>query len=1387
MSFVACRLRLSAALLALPLLVSPPAAAQQAPFIQPFQSEGPAPSYGPADDAGSRDVAPGNGTTSGAIQAVLPDPTNAGTIFIGAVNGGVWVTHNAGASWTPLTDNQASLSIASLAYDSSNTQVIYAGIGITSNGAVGTATLANRGGARTGILESEDGGTTWNALSSTMQTALIGKSVIGVEANGATILAATAEPQDASQGGAQGYGLYRSVSGGAFTLLGSSSGLPSGAANSLVGGGTPARPYYVAINADDPANSGVYRSVNGGADWTLVRATGANQIGRLATAPNGAVVVALYDPRDGDASSTGGKIIGLSLSQDGTTWKNLSVPNVTTGGQAATNLAIAIDPNNTSIVYVAGDTRSSPPYTANAYRVVLEPDGSSVLELLTDSGTADNSTTHADSRSFAFDAAGRLIMTGDGGVYARTDPSGNDGVWQSLNTTGLSVRESYGVAYDAVSKRLLVAAQDNGVAFQAAPRGATFTPIDSGDGVNAAVNDRTYAGAGQSILYFSTQNLGNLTRVVTDSTGQRLETSFLFGTDGTPSSTKPIKNFVNVDSTHTDFTDGGESDPDSHDGSGKKLPFSSRFLLNANDPTRIAIGTNYVYVTTDALLSDLNNATPLTNVGDTNPLGGVTALAYGTDDNVNALLAGTNGAANARLFFSATAQAGSLNVLPGYGGAAPTGVLFDPRASSRFFVADGSSLFSTVDTGSSFTDQTANLTALDIGRPTSLSFISNNGVNALLVGGLVSSASALSPIAVAMSDTVGALSGWSAFGRGLPNTTVNLLSYNPTVDVLAIGLWGRGIWTLYDVTSYFSTATVLRYGLADNDSAPDASFLTGARPLEKVGTGTLTISGTATYTGTTTVSGGTMLVNGSIASSSSLTIGTAGTVRGIGTLPQTIVNGILWPGDNGIGTLLVNGGLTFNPGSLYQVEATQQASSLTNVTGTATLDGHVQAIVTPGAFAPSRTFTILSATGGLTGGFAGAATNYPFLQASLSYDINDAYLTLAPGGFAQGGQTANQVSVGAALDRSVAQSSGDYASVLDALAFMSSSQAPAVLDQLSGEGYSAFSTAAVQTSQLFMNNFSQQAGGGQTVGHGVTGSRVALAEACDTACEIPAAPLWSAWGGGLGGVGTIAGDSNSHGLTYNIGGFAAGFDRRFGSAFLAGATAGYTHSTQYIQGLSGQANSNAGQFGLYGSYRPGPFYTDLLVGYAHSDNSMQRQISVPGLATRTARGQTSANQFFGQVESGYRVELGGAGGAFVTPFARLQGSTTSQQGFTESGADSLDLNVAPQTTNSLRSVLGVQLGNGFDVGWRDRLALTLRLGWSHDFADTSRPVNASFAGAPAQPFVVTGAPAPRDGAILGFYADTAIAAATNLYLRYDGEIAGGNTSHIFSAGVHFTW
>jgi outer membrane autotransporter protein len=180
---------------------------------------------------------------------------------------------------------------------------------------------------------------------------------------------------------------------------------------------------------------------------------------------------------------------------------------------------------------------------------------------------------------------------------------------------------------------------------------------------------------------------------------------------------------------------------------------------------------------------------------------------------------------------------------------------------------------------------------------------------------------------------------------------------------------------------------------------------------------------------------------------------------------------------------------------------------------------------------------------------------------------------------------------------------------------------------------------------------------------------------------------------------------------------------------------------------------------------------------------MKRQILIPGLAARTAQGSTTADQFFGLLEGGYRIALDdGPANAALTPFARLQGSTTTQAAFSETGADSLDLGVAQQTTNSLRTVLGGQLSG--DIA---KVNLRLQLGWSHEFADPSRPVTASFAGAPAITFTTLGAATPRDGATVGLMATARLAESISFYARYDGELQGGTTSNVFFAGLRIVW
>jgi outer membrane autotransporter protein len=443
-------------------------------------------------------------------------------------------------------------------------------------------------------------------------------------------------------------------------------------------------------------------------------------------------------------------------------------------------------------------------------------------------------------------------------------------------------------------------------------------------------------------------------------------------------------------------------------------------------------------------------------------------------------------------------------------------------------------------------------------------------------------------------------------------------------------------------------------------------------------------------------------------------------------------------------------------------------------------------VAQPGTYGRRTTYTILNATGGLSGAYAGVTSNFAFLTPGLGYDANNVYLLLTTGSFAAGAQTANQYAVGGALDIANANTvTGDFSTVLNALSALSTTDGPAALNAISGQPYADFGTMNVQGGALFMNAVGQQmamARGGASGG----GQRQALAQACEIESCDSVSP-WGTWASALGGLGSVAGNGNSSTLTYNFGGAAAGIDYRLDPRVLVGIGTGYTAANQWVDSFTGRGWSDSVSVTAYGSFTQGGFYTDALAGYAYSNNQMQRQIVISGLQPRTANGSTGANQFLGQVETGYKLGVYAPALATLTPFGRFQTSSVTQNAFSEWGANSLSLNVAQQTTNSLRTTIGADLAGAIGLGDTRTLELALRLGWQHEFAGTGRPITAAFAAAPANAFTVYGATPQRDSAIIGFLASTSIAAATSLYLRYEGAIGNGNDNHALNVGVRLTW
>src|SRR5262249_35726329 len=259
--------------------------------------------------------------------------------------------------------------------------------------------------------------------------------------------------------------------------------------------------------------------------------------------------------------------------------------------------------------------------------------------------------------------------------------------------------------------------------------------------------------------------------------------------------------------------------------------------------------------------------------------------------------------------------------------------------------------------------------------------------------------------------------------------------------------------------------------------------------LVKVGTGTLTLSDTSinTYTGPTTVNAGALIVNGSIASSSLTTVNSGALLGGSGTVGSTLVTtgGTLAPGpiSGTPGTMTVAGNLAFQSGALYLVQVNPTTASITNVSGTASLAGTVNAIFAPGTYGLVHSYTILTA--GLRNGTFDALTTSGLpanFQGSLSHPGNTAVLSLTaalvpeppPPGSITAPQlsaaafTVNQLNVGHAIDNFF-NNGGALPPAFLSLFNLTGSNLTNALDQLSGEPATGAQKVAFELTNQFLD------------------------------------------------------------------------------------------------------------------------------------------------------------------------------------------------------------------------------------------------------------------------------------------------------------------------------
>ncbi len=407
---------------------------------------------------------------NGRVNSIALNPNNANVIYQGSAGGGVWRSINGGKTWTPLTDQQASLGTGkptALTIDPNNTDTLY--VGTSQESELGVNQIQN---LSKGILKSTDGGGSWIVLGSGFP---VGNSGNATNFYGDDVNAIIVEPANSSKlylGALSG--LYRSSDAGRNWTRGSGAGV-NGNIRSLVSDKTSSvanRILYAGVSG-----LGVVRSLDGGQTWksiltsaTTVVNTALTTTGSItsvivalappAATPNPAGVQVIYVCLDVAGGVPNPVPIFLSTDQ-GTNWTQVAAAGLSGGGvqtYQGYTLDMGVDPAS------PGDGVNDIIYWGALGQFKSANSGASFSAI--DAGHAD---THA-AWTFAPQPSGpSVVFTGnDGGIWKSTDGGvtfgGVSGAPNSINEGGLQTTLFYHLSLknDATASVSLGALQDNG-------------------------------------------------------------------------------------------------------------------------------------------------------------------------------------------------------------------------------------------------------------------------------------------------------------------------------------------------------------------------------------------------------------------------------------------------------------------------------------------------------------------------------------------------------------------------------------------------------------------------------------------------------------------------------------------------------------------------------------------------------------------------------------------------------------------------------------------------------------------------------------------------------------------------------------------------------------
>ena len=486
-------------------------------------------SVGPGPTTGG-DFSPVSGRVT--TIAVDPSDTTGNTVLIGGAQGGIWRSTDAGATWTAVGDQNASLSMGSIAFAPSNSSIVYAGTG--EQAGVGFDIYYGAG-----VLKSTNHGLTWTQTCSVPSTTcpFIGPydditpfgfftlggtriSYVAVNPTNPQMVLVGAQTQF-SEGTTEG--VYCSDNGGSTwtNILPDEMSTFVGFASSSVAYAAFGSTFGSSPNA--PNGNGIYKATSIGSTCSTVHFTHLTSgtlppqsaMGRidLGIAPSDASGNTLY-ASIADASNASATNLGVYFSSNGgSSWTKTSAPDICQN-QCWYDDVVKVDPQNAGIVFWGGgavlDNGGNPAWVVRSTNSGTT--WSSVIPVLP-LGSAG--LPHVDNHAMAFvklpTGKMRMYLGNDGGMWRTDDDEAASVQWTNLNNASLTLTQFYPAIsmHPGTPLFSIAGSQDNGTQIYSGVQNWADIGV-CGDGTGTAVDpfvpSSVYVTCNGIFLFSSYQN-----------------------------------------------------------------------------------------------------------------------------------------------------------------------------------------------------------------------------------------------------------------------------------------------------------------------------------------------------------------------------------------------------------------------------------------------------------------------------------------------------------------------------------------------------------------------------------------------------------------------------------------------------------------------------------------------------------------------------------------------------------------------------------------------------------------------------------------------------------------------------------------------------------------